>query len=72
MSLDTGRCVELESPACEREGENRLTALAQDRSCSGVSRSLAVSATDLGVMGGHHRQLGRSSCTETKREMVAF
>lgn len=57
----TGRMVEVESPACEREGKNRLTALAQDRLCSGVSRSLAVSATDLGVMGGHHRQQRRSS-----------
>lgn len=61
MIVDTGRRVEVESPACEREGENRLTALAQDRLCSGVSRSLAVSAPDLGVMGGHHRQQRRSS-----------
>lgn len=59
--MDTGRRLEVESPACEREGENRLTALAQDRLCSGVSRSLAVSATDLGVMGGHHIQLRHSS-----------
>lgn len=60
MVVDTGRRVEVESPACEREGENRLTAPAQDRLCSGVSRSLAVSAADLGVMGGHHRQQRRS------------
>lgn len=66
--MDTGRWLEVESPACEREGENRLTALAQDRLCSGVSRSLAVSATDLGVMGGHHIQLRRSSCEETNRK----
>lgn len=71
MVVDTGRRVEVESPACKREGENRLTALAQDRLCSGVSRSLAVSATDLGVMGGHHRQQWRSSCinTNTKRKL---
>lgn len=63
MVVDTGRWVEVEveSPACEREGKNRLTAVAQDRLCSGVSRSLAVSATDLGVMGGHHRQQRCSS-----------
>lgn len=56
MVVDTGRRVEVEeSPACDREGKNRLTAPAQVRLCSGVSRSLAVSAADLGVMGGHHR-----------------
>lgn len=60
MRVDTGRWLELESPACEREGENRLMAQARDRLCSGVSRSLAVSATNLGVMGGHHRQQRRS------------
>lgn len=64
--VESGRRLDVESPVCEREGENRLTALAQDRLCSGVSRSLAVSATDLGVMGGHHRQQRRSSCTGTK------
>lgn len=68
MVVDTGRWVEVESPACEREGKNRLTAVAHDRLCSGVSRSLAVSATDLGVMGGHHRQQRCSSCTETNTE----
>ncbi|KAM7373669.1 hypothetical protein PAMP_008504 [Pampus punctatissimus] len=68
MIVDTERRVEVESPVCEREGENRLTALAQDRLCSGVSRSLAVSAPDLGVMGGHHRQQRRSSCVETNRK----
>lgn len=68
MVVDTGKWVEVESPACKREGVKRLTAPAQDRLCSGVSRSLAVSATDLGVMGGHHRQQWRSSCVETNRE----
>lgn len=57
----------MESPACEREGKNRLEVLAQDRLCSGVSRSLAVSAIDLGVMRGHHRQQRRSSCVDTNR-----
>lgn len=68
MVVDTGKWEESESPACEREGENRLTAPAQDRLCSGVSRSLAMSASDLGVMGGHHRQQRLSSCAETNRE----
>lgn len=66
MVVDSGRRVDVESPVSEREGENRLTALAQDRLCSGVSRSLAVSATDLGVMGGHHRQQRRSSALPLK------
>lgn len=69
MVVDTGRWVEVESPACEREGESRLTALAQDRLCSGVSRSLAVSAPHLGVMGGHHRQQRRSSCKQKERKL---
>lgn len=60
MVVGTGRRVEAESPACEREGENRPTAPAQVRLCSGVSRSPAVSATDRGVMGGHHRRQRRS------------
>lgn len=68
MVVNTGRWVDVESPACKREGEKLLTAPAQDRLCSGVSRSLAVSATDLGVMGGHHRQQRRSSCVETNME----
>lgn len=66
MVVDSGRRLDVESPVCEREGENRLTALAQDRLCSGVSRSLAVSATNLGVMGGHHRQQRRSSALPLK------
>ena len=66
--VDTCRWVELESPVCEREGDNWLKVPAQDRLCSGVSRSLAVSATDLGVMGGHHRQQRLSSCAETNTE----
>lgn len=68
MVVDAGRWVEVESPACKREGESRLTALALDRLCSGVSRSLAVSATHLGVMGGHHRQQRRSGCKHRKRK----
>lgn len=65
--MDTGRWLEAESPVCEREGKSRLTALAQDRLCSGVSRSLAVSAFHRGVMGGHHRQQRRSSCRQREK-----
>lgn len=62
MAAGTGGRVEVEaaSPVCKREGENRLAVPAQVRWCSGVSRSLAVSATDRGVMGGHHRRRRRS------------
>lgn len=56
MVVDSGWWAELESPVCKMEGENWLTVPADDRVCSGVSRSLAVSASDLGVMGGHHRR----------------
>lgn len=56
MVVDTVRREEEQLPACNREGMNWLMAQTKDRLCSGVSRSLAVSAPDLGVMGGHHRQ----------------
>lgn len=66
MVVDTGRRAEVESPACESEGENRLMVPAQDRLCSGASRSPAVSATDLGVMGGHHRHGGARAAERQK------
>lgn len=53
-AVDSGRWAESKVPACEREGDNRLTGPAQHRLCSGVTRSMAVSATDVVVMRGHH------------------